>query len=204
MNITSYVTDVTTHFTSIPPTSYPGLLWSSYTQYLWHYEPDSWVATIAYSSRVLAVLLCLPTIILGLLDISSYAIARTLGVVDDVKASTSDKVTATQVQAPTILVEASTDSATDSDRDSLGGSTLLATPSSVESLLGEGPAPQHPKEFFATENNLKLSGVDVLSPAASRASSPVLARKKLAAERDDVDFTLRYRQPPPTTSYDDR
>jgi hypothetical protein len=182
------------------------------------------VATIAYSSRVLAVLLCLPIIILGLLvssniaiaqhsqiellysqqDISSYAIARTLGVVDVVKASTSDKVTATQVQAPTIRVEASTDSATDSDRDSLGGSTLLATPSSVDSLLVEGPAPQHPKEFFATENNLKLSGVDVLSPAASRASSPVLTRKKLAAERDDAEFTLRYRQPPPTTSYDDR
>lgn len=122
---------------------------------------------------------------------------------DDVKASTSDKVTATQVQAPTIRVEASTDGgATDSDVDSLGGSSLLATPSSVDSLLVEGPPPQHPKEFFATENNLKLSGVDVLSPAASRASSPVLTRKKLAAERDDVDFTLRYRQQPQTTSYD--
>ncbi|KAF8740792.1 hypothetical protein AX14_007168 [Amanita brunnescens Koide BX004] len=65
-------------------------LWKYYLDYLWYYEPDSWVARTANVARLLAILVALPIVILGLLDIASYGIARTLGVIDDVKASTSD------------------------------------------------------------------------------------------------------------------
>ena len=55
-------------FTSqVSPSSIPGLLWAYYVQYLWSYESDSWVARIAYSCRILAILVSLPIIILGLL-----------------------------------------------------------------------------------------------------------------------------------------
>ena len=58
----------TTEFTSqVSPSSIPGLLWAYYVQYLWTYESDSWVARIAYSCRILAILVSLPIIILGLL-----------------------------------------------------------------------------------------------------------------------------------------
>ncbi|KAF6763110.1 hypothetical protein DFP72DRAFT_523777 [Ephemerocybe angulata] len=177
MNLTSYISEASSQFSHTPVSSYPGLVWSYYLSYLWNYERDSWVARIANASRILAFLLCLPTLILALVDVSAYVIARTLGVVDDVKASTSDKVT--QVQTPFIRVE--------------GSDAADGTPE------GEVSAPQHPKEFFATDNNLKLSGVDILSPAATRPSSPVLARRKLS----DVDTTLRQRQQPLTTINDD-
>jgi hypothetical protein len=64
MNISSYVLDATSH---ISPSAAPALLWSYYISYLWNYEPDSWVARIAYSTRILAILVSLPLIILALL-----------------------------------------------------------------------------------------------------------------------------------------
>jgi len=70
--------------------SVPQSLWKYYVDYLWCYEPNSWVARTANGARVLAILVALPIVILALLDIASYGIARTLGVIDDVKASTSD------------------------------------------------------------------------------------------------------------------
>jgi len=98
----------------VSPSAIPGLLWAYYVQYLWNYDSDSWVARIAYSCRILAILVSLPLIILGLLDIASYGIARTLGVIDDVKASTSDKATIITPPTP------GSDSAfSDSDHDSL-------------------------------------------------------------------------------------
>ena len=58
----------TSEFTSqVSPSSIPGLLWAFYVQFLWNYESDSWVARIAYSCRILAILVSLPIIILGLL-----------------------------------------------------------------------------------------------------------------------------------------
>ena len=57
-----------TEFTSqVSPSSIPGLLWAYYVQYLWNYGSDSWVARIAYSCRILAILVSFPIIILGLL-----------------------------------------------------------------------------------------------------------------------------------------
>ncbi len=47
--------------------SVPQFLWKYYVDYLWYYEPDSWVARTANGARVLAILVALPIVILGLL-----------------------------------------------------------------------------------------------------------------------------------------
>jgi hypothetical protein len=102
----------------IPIVSLPKLMWRYYLDYLWYYDPGSWVAKIANTAWVLAILVALPIVILALLarnalyslvatltniaitqDTSSYGIARTLGVIDDVKASTSDVVSVHADQA---------------------------------------------------------------------------------------------------------
>ncbi|KAH6914373.1 hypothetical protein BKA70DRAFT_1369665 [Coprinopsis sp. MPI-PUGE-AT-0042] len=199
MDTSHYISEVTSHVYETSPSTYPRLVWSFYVRYLWNYEPDSWVARISYFFRVVAILLSLPTLILGLLvscpltfypsyhvEIASYGIARTLGVIDDVKASTSDKSTVHLTSTPSIHVE---------DVDSLGTSDIGQR--QTESGMA---APQHPKEFFATDTNLPLSGVDVLSPAASRPSSPTLTRKTLQLERpptainEEEEPMLRHRQ----------
>ncbi|KAH9954124.1 hypothetical protein BC827DRAFT_75896 [Russula dissimulans] len=66
----------------------PLYLWNWYIDYLWNYDSNSWVATIAYAFRIWAILAILPTLVLALLDVTSYVIARTLG---DPTASTSHK-----------------------------------------------------------------------------------------------------------------
>jgi hypothetical protein len=81
------------------------------------------------------------------------------------------------VQSPSIHVEPA-----DSDLST----TLREKPAFT--VEGSDGTPQ-PQEFFATEKNLKLSGVGILSPAATRPSSPVLLRKHLSDEP-----SLRHRQ----------
>ncbi|KAF5380480.1 hypothetical protein D9615_004558 [Tricholomella constricta] len=198
MNVSSYLLDFSHHFTQVPPSSYPAILWSYYIQYLWNYEPSSWVARIASTCRILAILVSLPIIVLALLDISSYGIARTLGVIDDVKASTSDIATLHQnPSTPSIRVDESSASQSDSpfsDSDREPGSPiehnlhnkrpsgLLQTLSENRNSLSYLGASQ-PQAFYASESdNLKLSGVGVFSPAASRPPSPVMTRKTLQPE----------------------
>lgn len=182
MNISSYVSEATSQLTQTPITSYPEIVWSYYVHYLWDYEPNSWVARIANFCRFLSILLCLPTLLLGLVDVSAYVIARTLGVIDDVKASTSDKVT--QVQRPIIRVQ-------HDDGDDSGESVQGVYEAPVFHDDDHLAAPEQPKEFFAEDNyNLKLSGVDIVSPAATRPSSPVIARKSLI---EPETVTLRQR-----------
>jgi len=154
------------------PSSIPGLLWACYVQYLWNYESGSWVARIAYVCRILAILVCLPIIILGLLDIASYGIARTLGVIDDVKASTSDKATVHDTMTPpSIRIDGMITPGSESDQDSLTDHTLHNRMRS--SLSDEEPKFSPPPVFYAGEdNNLRLSGVGVFSPAASQPPSP--------------------------------
>jgi len=158
----------------VSPSAIPGLLWAYYVQYLWNYDSDSWVARIAYSCRILAILVSLPLIILGLLDIASYGIARTLGVIDDVKASTSDKATIITPPTP------GSDSAfSDSDHDSLTDHNLhnrMRSPLS-DSLLPGNTHFSQPSTFYAGED--RLSGVGVFSPAASQPPSPTLSRYHL-------------------------
>lgn len=66
MNI-SYASEFTTQLFHISPSSIPGTLWAHYLTYLVFYEPDSWVATVAYAFRIVALLIALPIIVLGLL-----------------------------------------------------------------------------------------------------------------------------------------
>jgi hypothetical protein len=75
MNITLYTSEFTAHIFQISPSSIPGTLWACYVKYLWLYEPDSWVARIAYSCRVLAILVSLPIIVLGLL-VSDFSLFK--------------------------------------------------------------------------------------------------------------------------------
>ncbi|KAF9010543.1 hypothetical protein BDQ17DRAFT_1387777 [Cyathus striatus] len=189
MNVT-FFSNIPSQISQIPPSSLPHTLLHWYIRYLWYYDSNSWVARIAYSCRVLALFISLPVIILGLLDITSYAIARTLGVVDDVRASTSDKPPAPSQPTPAISVRhppISPKSKSDSfsvqnmSRNDISSSAL---DESIESLNVSGPL-----GFYATgsEGNLKLSGVGVFSPAASAPPSPTASRYNSLAELGELE-----------------
>jgi len=191
------------------------MLWNFYIDYLWHWNdhPKSWVSRIAYTSRVLAILLIMPIVVLTLLDLASYGIARSLGVIDDVKASTSDKETIHN-KIPLVHVHRapatpSSDSPSASLIASTDSETLVDTVESVKSDCSRNAhtAPRlaismpvsHPDAYFTHgENSLRLSGVGVFSPAASRPPSPTITRKhmpffeeKLA---EDVDEGITFRK----------
>lgn len=168
------MSDRVTQSLSVP---FPRLLWNYYLEYLWNYESGSWVATIASTCRILAILISLPIAVLALLDISSYLIARTLGVIDDVKASTSDSIVVSSVD-PSISV--------------------LQTETSINNTENENDSARLgvslPRAFYASEdNNLKLSGVGVFSPADSRSPSPPPQPKVNSDKRKVSDETLRRR-----------
>ncbi|KDR75185.1 hypothetical protein GALMADRAFT_279957 [Galerina marginata CBS 339.88] len=195
MNLSFYTSEFTLQVSQISPTSIPGTLWAYYIEYLWLYKPDSWVARMAYSFRVLAILVSLPIVILGLLDqdIASYGIARTLGVIDDVKASTSDKATV-HAQPPSIqlngTISPSSDSAfSDSDRDSLIDHTMH---NKMRSPLSDSTS-SLPPVFYAED---KLSGVGLFSPAASQPPSPTSSRRHLPLSSVNGAEHLRYRTQP--------
>lgn len=124
-------------------------------------------------------------------DISSYILARTLGVVDHVKASTSDKETAHEAKVPPVI------RVQDFDQDVSFGE-LAQTFADPECSLGRTAADSRSSdELFATSqttqptifyaggddhSNLKLSGIEVFSPAGSQSPSPTISRKRLAFE----------------------
>lgn len=94
-------------------------------------------------------------------DVASYVIARTLGVIDETKASTSGELEHPRAgqlhqNQPTIVVD-------DSDV-SLAAATPLP--------------PEHEHEHEDVHGNLKLSGVDTFSPAPSQPGSPTLQRRE--------------------------
>jgi len=111
-------------------------------------------------------------------------IARTLGVVEDVKASTSDNPNIIAEGTPLIRVQdvsspysedvSSADSALSNDVQKHGD-----TDTHLSDITAEDSRPQ---AFFAGEEGLQLSGVGVFSPAASQPPSPVLSRLKLAGQ----------------------
>jgi len=58
---------------------FPRLLWDHYVEYLWKYEDNSWVARIASTCRVFAILVSLPIVVLALLVMQGlflYEIAK--------------------------------------------------------------------------------------------------------------------------------
>lgn len=72
MNVISSISTFTSRIASTPPSAVPGIVIGGYTKYLWDYEPNSWVAKIASSYRVLAFFIALPVVVLGLL-VSTFA-----------------------------------------------------------------------------------------------------------------------------------
>ncbi|THH04551.1 hypothetical protein EW145_g5431 [Phellinidium pouzarii] len=70
----------------------PARIWRLYVEYLCSAQPGTWVASVTSMFQLLACLVIAPFAILSLLDVMSYIIARTLGVVETTKASTSDKL----------------------------------------------------------------------------------------------------------------
>ncbi|KAK0454968.1 hypothetical protein EV421DRAFT_467305 [Armillaria borealis] len=171
-NVT-YVSSITS---AMDPSSLPRLIWDLYLEYLWFYSPNSWVAHIAYGFRIIAIFLISPIVIVTLLDLASYGVARTLGIVDAVKASTSDSASA-GLNIPAVNIDDVT------PLDSLDTSS--------------------PHAYFTSDEN-KLSGVDGLSPVVSRAASPTITRRQLPEEgakafsgdvgRDEVLLRRRQKQ----------
>ncbi|KAL1673758.1 hypothetical protein EV122DRAFT_282671 [Schizophyllum commune] len=147
---------------SLPGTlaALPGTLWRLYVEYLWNYDANSWVAHAAYSMRVMAVLLMLPITVLTMLDIASYVIARTLGVIDDTRASTSDKL-----PPPTIRIHAA------SRRNTLDQSSE-STADSPYASTSASSSPAHDDAGFPSSNpNLPSSSNSGLPPS-SDSSNP--------------------------------
>ncbi|KAF7984205.1 hypothetical protein HWV62_15990 [Athelia sp. TMB] len=202
MNVSSYV-PVEVAIISFTPYH----LWGYYVQYLWNYEPTSWVARIALAVKVLAIFLVLPLAVLAMLDVSSYVVARTLGVVDVVKASTNAPIELSvhtksrgksrsrdppRREAPTIVVSAPPLTpqtpvfATTSDADE-APTPSTTPPSEAEQHRETDPTVSEEEADGLAElsqldespfSNEKLYGVGVFSPATSRPPSPVITRVK--------------------------
>lgn len=196
----SYFPDIPFYWSDIP-----GFIWNAYVKNLWNYQPESWVARTASTFRVLAVVVILPVVILTLLDVTSYIIARTLGILDDVKASTGDAAEGgtMSLSAPTAHVQSSPLADESKERhpraaNGSEGQWHSGTPRNRghnvndvgrpdergnhevydESNHAEGES--RPQAYFAGEDDLQLAGVGDFSPAASQPSSPVLPRMKLS------------------------
>ncbi|KAF9653834.1 hypothetical protein BDM02DRAFT_3125309 [Thelephora ganbajun] len=189
----------------------PGLLWARYIEYLWDYKPGSWVDASASTFRLLAAFIIVPLALLVMLaslslilphDVTSYIIARTLGVIDDTKASTSDReslhpvatVEGPVVKPPAIVVQSA----------SVVGSmpTSPSVPSDVGQPLDEigeklqleidNSPPNRPQSSSSSslyEGNPALAGVGVFSPAASTPSSPTIERKSGSLSKGSTVMT---------------
>jgi hypothetical protein len=128
-------------------------------------------------------------------DVTSYVIARTLGVIDDTKASTSDRDKTDEMMSnsnPTILVHDESQGASlTTDFPSPSTSGILAA-REHESRLRESTMRHKPpssidlepsSHYFTTSGSGDtLSGVGLFSPAASRPPSPLVERRSLLPE----------------------
>ncbi|KAJ8469446.1 hypothetical protein ONZ51_g8991 [Trametes cubensis] len=159
--------------------SVPHTLWHLYLDNLVYYKPGSWVDSVASTCRVLAFMTILPFILLTLLDVASYVIARTLGVIDETKASTSGELETSEhlhANKPAIVIH---------DDDSSASSPPDDTRAAYEKREGDGHALHMtpPSSYFRNpteeEGNLQLSGVGTFSPAPSQPGSPTLQRREI-------------------------
>ncbi|KAI0823747.1 hypothetical protein BC628DRAFT_1383158 [Trametes gibbosa] len=153
----------------------PSTLWHVYLDNLVFYEDGSWVDSVASTCRFLAFAVLLPFILLTLFDVASYVIARTLGVIDATKASTSgglDTADALPGTKPSIIIHSESESSTPphptSHKDAFDRSRL--------------PHTTPPASYFRNpteeEGNLQLAGVGTFSPAPSQPGSPTLQRRE--------------------------
>jgi len=114
-------------------------------------------------------------------------IARTLGIVDDVKASTSDQPVVTAEDTPSILVEDV--SSEESPPAELARHASQTHRGHNAEMWNAGVQEEmKPQAFFAGEEDLQLSSVGVLSPTPSQPSSPVLLGDKLSREGGVMEF----------------
>ena len=67
MSVGAHASGFFSQIISTPLSAVPGLILTGYTEYLWSYKPNSWVAKIASIFRVLALLAVLPVVFLGVL-----------------------------------------------------------------------------------------------------------------------------------------
>ncbi|KAA1474217.1 hypothetical protein DENSPDRAFT_840782 [Dentipellis sp. KUC8613] len=162
----------------------PAHLWRWYVDHLVNYEPTSWVASTVYTFRVLAFLMILPTILLMLLDVTSYVIARTLG---DTSAFTSDKSDAGAAASAPPTTTTTTTTNTDTTTDtavSPADVALPPTPPAPPTIVIDRAASLSVPAFDDEESvgAQRLAGVGVFSPASSRPPSPTVTRKGLPRE----------------------
>ncbi|KZT72114.1 hypothetical protein DAEQUDRAFT_723282 [Daedalea quercina L-15889] len=145
----------------------PTTLWGLYVEYLWNYEPGSWVDRAASTFRFLAFLLIAPFAVLTLLDVTSYVIARTLGVIDDTKASTSETGSiTTEADTPVIVIQPE-------------------SPPPAQIPLTTPPPTYFPGPM-EEDGNLELSGVGMFSPAPSQPPSPTISRRELSSHMHNI------------------
>jgi hypothetical protein len=136
--------------------------------YFYDPAPTSWVATTAFLFRVLAYAAVSPIIVLTLLDITAYVIARTIG-------ATSGKtkarvVTVSAGTTPTISVSETTEVST---LDGSGASNGLGHGSQLSA--------SYPSDSFHHTGEA-LSGTGLFSPPQSRPGSPGVQRKRHRSE----------------------
>lgn len=167
----------------------PPYLWDWYIDYLWNYDHNSWVATIAYGFRVWAILAILPTVILCLLDVTSYVIARTLG---DPTASTTHRSSFAQADlsksdlniadtAPATPPSPSQGAPT-SAVGAIADKPTATTAAATYFVGGEGDDDDDDDDGAA-----RLAGVGVFSPVASMPGSPVLSRRRSFPREEEGD-----------------
>ncbi|OJT15769.1 hypothetical protein TRAPUB_4317 [Trametes pubescens] len=153
--------------------SVPQTLWHFYLDNLVFYKSGSWVDSAASTFRVLAFTTILPFILLTLFDVASYVIARTLGVIDATKASTSgelDNADHLHANRPAIVVH---DDSTPTPSTDAEGSEHAKSP-----LPHTTPPASYFRNPTEEEGNLQLAGVGTFSPAPSQPGSPTLQRRE--------------------------
>lgn len=137
-------------------------------------------------------------------------IARTLGIVDDVKASTSDQPAVTE-STPSILVEdTSSEESFPAEQDNYASSVHRQYNTDMRSAGVQEEMKL--QAYFTGEEDLQLSGVGILSPSPSMPSSPVLPHECLSGEdgamrmeesRDAQDEAVTLRRRGAQTQSDD-
>jgi len=126
-------------------------------------------------------------------DVTSYIIARTLGVIDDTKASTSDRESLhtaavakeTYTEPPSIIVQSASIAGSMPTTPSIPVDTGRPLDGRVEKLqFGiAGSHSQHQSSSTSSlyEGNPALAGVGVFSPAASTPPSPTIERRRFGS-----------------------
>lgn len=138
-------------------------------------------------------------------------IARTLGIVDDVKASTSDQPAVTAEGMPSILVEdTSSEESFPAEQDNYTSSVHRQYNTDMRSAGVQEEMKL--QAYFTGEEDLQLSSVGILSPSPSQPSSPVLLHENLSGEdgamrmedpRDAQDEAVTLRRQGAQTKCDD-